>query len=498
MPFVRNDNPLHPVVQLKFGDGSNFIATIPPEHLQEFTYVSKLSAGSDVATFTFIDESFGKIEQQLFEIERKAKPLLYRWGYPGNGLEQSYWHRLRIESYLPEISHAGLRITIEGRAPGSEFAALVGTTMYRGKISTVVKAIAKEMGFANKDIFVEETDDDINDTKETPIATGYRTRVDMLNWLVGIARSKSNRNRPYLWGITSEGSFHFHTSGFEGVDDRYLTSKSALKDAKKPGAPERGEKGRVKGFRNFNVLFGTPNGVISFMPRYRARQIGSFAQSVIGGTLDPKTKQHLQYPIDRDTEGMTTKNDPKNAKTTAAPYVQSKDRTKKRSKTNAVVYVPTKQVGTKGRCAGKTTEPYTTPDTAQNSITNAWMRMQQALQGATLELVGLPEFAGLSARERYINIYVILPDASLTAIGSPEPGLHWSSGQYQIIEVRHVITGMYTITVELRRPTAGAGPFAAKTVAPQKKQVSTVSTSNKIKVPVNIKDLDLDTLIKGD
>lgn len=497
MPVTVSNEPLHPVVQLKFGDGTDFIVTIPPDHLQEFTYRSKLSSGSDVATFTFIDESFGQIEQQIFAIERSTKPLLYRWGYPGNGLEQAYWHRMKIESYIPEISHAGLRITIEGRAPGSEFATLVGTTMYHGKISSVVKQIAAEMGFKDKNIFVEETDDDTNETKQTPIATGHRTRVDILNWLVTIAKSKSNANRPYLWGLASEGSFHFHTDEFTGIDDRYLTSKQALTGTNKPGAASRGTKGLVKGFRTFQVLFGQPNGVASFTPRYRARQIGSFAASVVGGTLDPKSKQHLTYPIDRDTEGMTTKHDPKNAKTTAAPLVQTKNRSEKRVKTNAVVFEPTKQVGTKGRCAGQATEPYTTPQTAVNKISNAWMRMQRSLQAASLELVGLPEFASLSARERFLNVMVILPDDALTASGAPQPGLHWSSGQYRIVEVTHSITSTYMITVELSRPTAGAGPFAAKTGPPQKQQVS-VPKASKNKLPVTVKDLKVEKLIRGD
>jgi hypothetical protein len=275
--------------------------------------------------------------------------------------------------------------------------------------------------------------------------------------------------------------------GYKGANKRFF----------KPGTPERGGKGKQKGFRNFHVLFGDPNGVIRFAPRYRARQIGAFAASVIGGTIDPKTKQYLQYPTDRDTEGMTTEHDPKNAKTTAAPMVKSKDRSKKRAMANAVVFEPTKQVGTKGRCAGQTTEPYTTPETAHNKIVNAWMRMQQALQGGTLELVGLPEHADLSARERYVNVYVVLPDESLSAAGAPQPGLHWSSGQYQIMEVTHSITTQYVITAELKRPTAGAGPFAAKTGAPQRQQVS-VPKSSQAKVPVNVADLDVEALIRGD
>jgi hypothetical protein len=65
------------------------------------------------------------------------------------------------------------------------------------------------------------------------------------------------------------------------------------------------------------------------------------------------------------------------------------------------------------------------------------------------------------------------------------------------MEVTHSITTQYVITAELKRPTAGAGPFAAKTGAPQRQQVS-VPKSSQAKVPVNVADLDVEALIRGD
>jgi hypothetical protein len=493
MVAVRDDNPLHPVVQLKFGDGEDFVLTIPPEHLVEFTYIS--THGSDTATITFIDSSFGDIERQVFLVERKAKPILFRWGYPGNGLEQQFWHKMEIKSIVPHISSAGIRLTIDGYAPGAEFATLVGTTMYRGKISSVAKQIALEMGYKNENIFIEETNDDHNEIRQTPIATGPRTRVDILNYLSRIAISKTNAARHYTWGITTENSFHFHTADYVGIDDRWLTTKDALKGARRIGAPVRGQQGRVKGYRVFEVLFGRPTGVIEFTPRYEAISVGNFAASVIGQTLDPRSKQYLYYPADRDVLGMTTNSDQKNAKTTAPPLVVTKDQRKKRVVTNAVVYEPTKQVGTRGRCAGQTTEPYTTPETARNKVASAWMKLQHTLLGGSLELVGLPEWANFVAREQFIDIFVVLPEDILALQGSPQPGLHWSSGRYHIDSVLHSITTGYVITAELDHATFGDGPFSAKTGPPQRPQVSVTKVSRE-KVPVHASDLDVEALIR--
>jgi len=136
--------PYHPVVQLKFG-ATDFIVTIPPEHLQEFTFFSK-NGGGDKIDITFIDHSFGDIEKQIFEYDkdRSNRPLLVRWGYPEEGLEQGLWHRFSIKYCSPDISSAGMRITLSGLSEGSEFATVVEPKVYKGKISTIVIEIAKE------------------------------------------------------------------------------------------------------------------------------------------------------------------------------------------------------------------------------------------------------------------------------------------------------------------------------------------------------------------
>lgn len=495
---------LHPVVQLRFGAAKSgtasgkfferrvsqpyygkalsednyaapeaFIVTIPPQHLVEFTNES--TRGVDKVSIVFIDHTFGSVEDQIFKCDREyGGKILYRWGYPGLGLEESNWFSMQMLDYLPTISSSGLRITLTGLATGSEFASYAEPTVYQGKISTVIKQIAKELGFDTTKTFIEETNDDTRD--EDPKAqwpSGNMTRIDLINSeLLPQAKSKTNPQGTYIFRLGSEGTFHFHTELFKQIKQEVFGTAEPQKENK---------------YRRFNVLFGIPNGVENFTPRYSARAMGQIAASCVAGVYDPRTKQFQQKIVDRNTLGMTTDQDPKGGgRTTAAPFAkQADDSTKQREKAETYSFHPVQQVALGGHCSGKQVHQHHGPEAALNRIENAWKRLHQLVMGGQLELIGLPEYCDFSAMETYCEVAVYLPaDIDRQGVLSGQPqfkstnaALHWSSGRYLIMKITHHISTSYRISVELGKPTGLEGPDVAKTAQPTEDIPTTTGVS---------------------
>lgn len=487
---------LHPVVQLRFGSTKSgtrsgiyfertsnapleaFIVTIPPEHLVEFTNVSR--KGADQVSITFFDATFGSLEDQLFRADRDhGGRVLYRWGYPGLGLEEGYWNVMIIQDYVPTLSTSGLRITINGLAVGSEFANIAEPTVYKGKISTVVRQIAEEMGFTDETkVFIEETEDNARD--EEPRAewpSGNLTRIDLINQkLLPEAKSKQNPNGTYYFQLSSQGTFHFHTEHFKKL-------KEAVHGTPKPNVDHK--------YRRFNVLFGTPvnpdgteHGVISFTPRYGSKSMGFMAAGCIAGAYDPRTKQFQQRVVDRRTQGMSSDHDPKGGGRTSAPPIAKKNDSNidQRRKSETYSYHPVRQVALGGHCSGKQIHQHHGPDASLNTIASAWKRMHSLVQGGTLELVGIPRHVDFNALEMWCEIAVYMPSGVDSLPGSPtfksvDSALHWSSGRYRIEKITHFIGTDYRITAELGRIAMLEGPDPAKTGLPQPTTETTTGTS---------------------
>lgn len=449
--------PYFPVVELKFGT-SNFILTIPPQHLQEFTYISR-RAGVDEISITFLDATFGRVESEIFKLDRESRPLLFRWGYPGEGLERTRWHRFHITSVSPTISYAGIRITLMGFPLGAEFATLVEAKEYKGRISNVVSTIAKEMGFTDPTkVFIEETNDELNETRGTTWYSGNKTRVDFVRGLANIAKSKSNPQSKYDFKLASDGTFHFHTPLFKKIAE-------AEHDHTEPA--------KQRQYRTFNVLFGEPEAITSWRPRFETKIIGTYARAALAGTVDPRSKQFQQRVLDRNSLGLSNKNDPSSGRTSAPPITTSRDAIDKRRRVNTSVFSPTRQTALGGRCSGRTTAPYTEPDRAFAKVENAYKTLQQNQGGGVLELQGIPKYADFLATELYCNINVVLPRDAVSVPGTTG-GIHWSSGRYIIDSITHTITSGYIITAELSRFLHIDGSDDGKTGPPRKQQAELI------------------------
>lgn len=412
--------------------------TIPPNNLVHFKHTDQYGA-TDKVEIEFLDPTFGDLEDLLLGADENARGLFrYRWGYPGQGLEEANWHEMMINDFNSAISTSGIRINLTG------FSAVIPTSIvavepkvYTGKVSSVARQVAKDMGFTNPDkIFIEETDDDERGTgpEDTsvipaPWPTGNLTLVDFLHYLMKEAKSKANPNGTYNFRFGSDKSFHFHT-------DLYQTSFGYR---------------QIKAKRTFDVLFGMTDVGIEFVPVYRSQTMGSRSRSILAQTYDPRTKQFVEKVLDRDSMGLTTDMDSVNAKTTAPPFTKSADGTVKI--TNGVIFYPTKQVAMGGRCSGKQAHQHTGPAEALKISENAFKRMQAFVSGGTLTLKGRPEVANLSLDEIWTEIRVIRKNKSL----------HWSSGWYRLYEVVHDIGSSYTVTATLARTTQALGPSDAAT-----------------------------------
>jgi hypothetical protein len=425
---------------------------------------------------TFIDHTFGSIEDQIFKCDREYKgQVLYRWGYPGLGLEEGDWHIFTLRDYVPSISSSGLRITLSGYAFGCELALRAEPKVYIGKVSSVVKQLATEFGYTDDTkIFIEETDDDSRDgDPKAQWPSGNMSRVDLINSeLLPQAKSKDNPQGTYIFRLGSEGTFHFHTELFKKVKQSVLGTSEPEKEGK---------------YRRFNVLFGIPNGVENFSPRYNTKSMGSIAAACVATVYDPRTKQFQQKIVDRNTLGMTTSQDPKGGgRTTAAPIANPKDDPiTQRAKAESYSFHPVQQVALGGHCSGKQVHQHHGPEAALNRIENAWKRMHQLVMGGQLELIGLPEYCNFSAIETYCEVAVYLPatvDRQGILAGQPQfksidSALHWSSGRYLIMKVTHHISTAYRISVELGKPTGLEGPDSAKTSQPEANVATTTGVA---------------------
>lgn len=450
---------LFPIVQFKIGKTS--ITTVPPSHLVSFRHSEPAAPGGgghgtcDSVEVEFLDSTFGDLEEALLGADKTVEGLVaYRWGYPGKGLEAASWREVIITELDPTLTTSGLRIALKG------FSKCLGTNLvevaprvYKGKISSVVALVAKDMGFTDPNkIFIEETDDDANDVDDPtglnvidiPKAvwpTGNLTLIDFLRMLAREAKSKANPNGVYYFRIGSDGTFHFRT---ELYYDKNLN----------------------KTHRSFDLLFGKTDVGIEFSPKYEGSSMGPRARALLATTYDPRTKRYVSTVMDRETEGLSTKKDPVNAKTTAPPITKSTDSIVRRERVSANTFIPTKQVAMGGRCSGKQTHQHTGPAEALKVQSNAFKRMQAWVSGATLTLVGRPEVADFSVSEIWCQVNVIKKDKSL----------HWSTGPYRIMQVVHEISGSYKITATLGRATLADGPYSAKTGNPQANKTFDIPT----------------------
>jgi hypothetical protein len=325
------------------------------------------------------------------------------------------------------------------------------------------------MGFKDNEIFIEETNDDKNDEdpkKEWP--TGNGTRIDLIYSLLSQAVSaSSDKVNEYLFRLSAEGTFHFHTPYWAGNT---------------PDVYDSGRPAQLEKYRQFKFLQGMPTGVQEFTPRYLTGNLGLFAAQSISAVYDARKKRYSTYILNRDTVNLASNEDNKGGKTSAAPLTKQTDDVSQQIKSSSMMFSATKQTGYGGRCAGKTKQISEDVKEVHDRAKVTWASMQNTLYGASMTLVGLPNFVNLSCKDKFYDILVILPDRKESNwLGTKVIDnnlIHWSSGRYHIASVTHVISGAaYNIMVEMSRNYHMEGLTDAKEGAAPTNKAEEVKTT---------------------
>lgn len=427
---------LYPFFQIQVGDFD--ITTVPPEFVQSLTYKSSIESLSTL-DFSVIDPTFSDIEQILIGSDESNEPVLARFGYVDKtGQISSNWIQSRLLNYSPRMTHRGTEITASCLVDVGNKIVEADSRVFRGKISSVVKQIAQEIGLGYE---IEETNDDINDAlpdnrgspKLWP-TNGLTTFEFVRKVLLPLARSKSGQSDYQFW-ITGVGTrtkppvLHFHTKEYPDCSAR----KKKLKE--------------------FTYLAGQQDQVLEFQPNYSSSLLGNLGGGqVVMRTYDPVTKQFV-------SSVQNTRNNPN-----TIAFGDGK----------STVSVPIAEAGVNEDLLSQAGYHMLREDNSTEAINrarNRWELLKAYSFTAVLTLVGLPDVPDSAGKiipgtgttdleaNDLVQVNVLVPNFPGSTIGPPYRK-HWSSGLYLVTEAIHEIASRYTVTCQLRRDQSdlGAGP----------------------------------------
>jgi hypothetical protein len=402
----------HPWVELTLGDAPTL--TVPPEHLIEMRYTSRLSGSAgDRLSLSLFDATFVTLEAQLLGLDplsgASKKPIRMRWGWPdqGPGLPAAWTFVRHFEmiSFAPTFSTGGVQVNIEA-APWTSLAKRCRGGSYKGSISTVVREMAREMGFRDDQIFVEDTEDFAVFSAGAHFSDFHGPQLEAQGppsaevWSVGnsyvtdyinirmkpIARAKGS-GEPFEDAQVRGGplgpEFHFH--------------------------PPRPAGSHIETF-NFKTYFGITDDVVLFKPTFQSSYLGAIGRrGVVAHSIDPDTKGEQKHEAGPQHD----------------PAHPSFDLNQNPSDEPTMVLSVSS----------------TEADKAQAEVDGAWTALYFSTQKATLEFHCARHTLRFSAE-------VIAVVDALLRDGSP----HWSGGTYRVAEAVHTIgAGVYTVSADLFR-----------------------------------------------
>ena len=409
---------LHAVVELSIGDRVR--TTVPPSVMEGFRYTSRLAgpAGSRMEC-TIFDTTGFEVEQALLGLDPvrgvPEAPITARWGFPeapGVGEVWAAERKFRMIRFTPEYTHGGTRIQIEA-APwideGPRLAADT-TATHRGKISDVVTQVARDLGFPDERIFVEETD-------------VFRHGL----WGIAFGEPEGRLGLPRIID-RGEQEWQFGSAyPIDYINERMLPLARSATDGR-PFEPARivaGRQGPEFHFRPVRetppylevvAWFGRTDEVLSFTPELNSSLLGELgSRGVVTYVTDPDTKEvHAVRAAPNETP----------AGTPVSPH-------------------PPNRVGDDAAEPPATMALVTQDnfDRAQAELEGIWAALVYSVQKATLVLRGTPE-----------NMLVLAEDLIVIHATLKNGGTHWSSGRYRVAEAAHEVgSGGYHISLNLYR-----------------------------------------------
>ena len=424
---------LHPVIQMQLA-GTDII-TVPPENIVSFNFEDNWLVEHDKVTLHFYDPTYVEFDNKImFAVKSRKGTLRFRWGYPET-VNDCYWRTIYLEEYIPQISDTGMFITMSGSsfAQECEDVSIVSPKVYSGKISSVAKQIAKDLKFKDKDIYVEETDDDgregknivtanpsdlfdesVKVGKKAVWATGNQSLVGFISKrLQSIAHSKENPGSAYDFKLNAKGEFHFHTK-------EYIVKKS-------------------KEVKTFTFLFGKTDNGITWTPEFYPGTPGMHIRDILSGTYDPLTKRYIQRAVNHKFSDLVSKKDDATLKSVGTFLFGTEEEVRK--KCNARIMLPSKSVAVGGHCSGKKDHVHTSSEEALKEIYLAYYRLQKLTHTGTLTVFNtdVDDLTNFDSIQTYCNVRCVLPDGSL----------HWSSGKYLIESITHEIDNVYRVVIKV-------------------------------------------------
>ena len=209
-------NPSSPIIYMKIGD--TIITTAnTPRHSQYLISLSLTESAMDTYSdivFTLYDESALVVE---YELKRGYNDILYKFGMDETSMSSE--RHCHVKDYDIEFITGGIMLTLEcengvlnvtGNQAMDEKA-----KEYKGKISDIVRQIAKEEGYIEGNIV------DTNDTDGTYTSSGYSAIDFIKNVLVPRAVSTKGESGYTFYTKDKDGksAFYFHPILEDSTDD---------------------------------------------------------------------------------------------------------------------------------------------------------------------------------------------------------------------------------------------------------------------------------------
>ena len=134
-------NPFYAFVELSVGDMD--LSVLPPQHIQQFTYVRKPHNAANKFTIVLFDETALLVEAQL---AKGYKDIKFKYGYV-DGSESPVYKGMATQ-YDIDFNPAGCILTLEGMSNSIATFSNPKSAVYKDKtIDQIVTDIAKEEGW---------------------------------------------------------------------------------------------------------------------------------------------------------------------------------------------------------------------------------------------------------------------------------------------------------------------------------------------------------------
>lgn len=185
-------NPFYAFVELWIGEVN--VTLLPPQHIQQFTYIRKPMNSANSFIIALFDETALLVEAQLIS---GYSNIRFQYGYV-NGSKSPVYSGY-VQEYDIDFNPAGAILTMEGVSSSvSSFSNPKSATYTGMTIDQIVRQIAKEEGWVEGIIEPCEPVSDGTMTNKTWTRTNQPAQVFIVNDLIPYAKSSNTGDSNYI------------------------------------------------------------------------------------------------------------------------------------------------------------------------------------------------------------------------------------------------------------------------------------------------------------